>query len=122
MNAAGVRNIWIAKAPRFQAAPVTKFREDSGQEITELAWTADGSALLFTRGGGANGKGEFPNPRSVAAGVKQEVWIAPVAGGERKLGDGHGARPAPGGAIATYVSGGQVRSVGLTRDAKYTVS
>jgi hypothetical protein len=62
LNASGVRNIWVARAPGFTAAPVTKFTQDDGQEITELAWKADASAVFFTRGGAANGRGEFPKP------------------------------------------------------------
>src|SRR5580704_3383803 len=64
LNAAGVRNIWVARAPGWNAAPVTRFSADVGQEIGEIAWKADSSALVFTRGGDANRRGEYPNPES----------------------------------------------------------
>src|SRR5215475_7522021 len=56
----GVRNIWVAKAPDFKGAPWTKFNADDGQELDNIAWWPDGSALFFTRGGGPNGHGEIP--------------------------------------------------------------
>src|SRR6266567_725833 len=114
LDAAGVRNIWVARAPGYQAAPVTKFSADDGQEIAEIAWTPDGSALAFTRGGGANGRGEFPNPRSDPAGVRQEIWMAAVSGEPVKLGDGHSPAISPDGSTIVWVTGGQVWAMGLT--------
>jgi dipeptidyl aminopeptidase/acylaminoacyl peptidase len=118
MNSRGVRNVWVARGPGFAAAPVTRFADDDGQELSDIAWKADGSALFFTRGGGANGRGEFPNPRSLAAGVREEVWMAPIAGEARKVGDGHSPAVAPDGSMVVWVQGGQIWSATLTGDPK----
>src|SRR5213594_3106344 len=72
-NANGARNIWFAAPPEYQGRQVTAYPDDDGQEIGDLAWTPDGKAIVYTRGGGVNGRGEFPNPRSLTTGVKQEI-------------------------------------------------
>ncbi|MDQ1470691.1 MAG: hypothetical protein QOJ99_2171 [Bryobacterales bacterium] len=114
LNANGVRNILVARAPAFAAAPVTKFTADDGQEITELTWKSDGSAVFFTRGGAANGRGEFPNPRSEPAGVREEVWMAPLPGEAHRFADGHSPAAAPDGSTVAWVQGGQIWSASLS--------
>ena len=44
-DAAGVRNIWIARAPDYKAVQFTNFTEDDGHEIPDLVWKPDGSGL-----------------------------------------------------------------------------
>lgn len=85
-NAQGLRNVWAARAPDFQAVSLTKFNADDGQDLDEIAWRHDGTAVVFTRGGDANARGELPNPRSNPAGVQQEIWVASPGGESRKLG------------------------------------
>lgn len=109
MNANGVRNIWVARAPEFKAAPVTKFTMDDGQEIEDLAWTPDQSAIFFTRGGGPNGRGEIPNPLHDPEGARQAIWMAPVSGsGPEEIGNGHSPALSPDGAFAAWVASGQI--------------
>ena len=47
----GVRNIFVADGPDFTPRQVTQFTEDDGQELTQLTFSPDGSALVFVRGG-----------------------------------------------------------------------
>lgn len=112
-NAAGVRNLWIARAPAYNARQITAFTADDGQEISDLAWYPDSSRVLFTRGDGANARGEFPNPRSDPEGRKQEVWRAGDSAEPAKLGEGHSAVVSPDGSTAVWISAGQVWSVTL---------
>ncbi len=110
-NANGLRNIWVAVGPLFQARQLTKYLEDDGQEITELAISADGKRLVYTRGEGHNSSGESPNPRHLVAGVDQIVLTVPFAGGDPKeLGKGHHPAISPDGQKVAFVSGGQVWS------------
>ena len=52
---------------------------------------------------------EYPNPRSVVAGVEQGVWIVPIGGGPpRLLGEGHSPAPSPNGDHVAFVRRGQV--------------
>ena len=112
--AQGVRNVWVARAPGYQGVPWTKFTADDGQEIDEIAWKPDGSALFFTRGGSPNGRGEFPNPTSDPAGARQEIWISTAAGESRKIADGHAPSVAPDGSMVVWINGSQVWSAQLT--------
>ncbi|HEX4600273.1 MAG TPA: prolyl oligopeptidase family serine peptidase [Gemmatimonadales bacterium] len=109
LNARGARNIWVAAPPEYQGKAVTAYPEDDGQEIASLHWTPDARAIVYVRGGGPNGRGEYPNPRSVATGVEQGVWVAALAGGPpRLLGEGHLPAPSPKGDGVAFVRRGQV--------------
>ncbi len=108
-NANGARNIWIATAPEYQGRQLTAYADDDGQEIGDLAWTPDGKAIVYTRGGGPNGRGEIPNPRSLTTAVKQEVWLVTVPGGAvRRLGEGNSPAISPKGDRVAFLQRGQV--------------
>jgi dipeptidyl aminopeptidase/acylaminoacyl peptidase len=77
-NALGVRNVMVAEPPLYRARKITAFNADDGQEIGELAWTPDGSGVVFVRGGGPNGAGEAPNPAENPKGAEQTLWFASV--------------------------------------------
>src|SRR5580692_2823012 len=51
LNQRGARNIWVAEAPAYKGRQLTGYRADDGQEIDQIAWTPDGRALIFVRGG-----------------------------------------------------------------------
>src|SRR5438270_10042214 len=118
-NAQGVRNIWIATGPEYQGRAVTGYQEDDGQEIGELAWTPDARTLVYVRGGPANGRGEYPNPLSLPAGVEQALWIVAATGGApRRLGEGHAPAVSPTGDRVAFLNKGQVWWVPLADSAK----
>ena len=82
----GVRNIWIARGPTLTPRQITHNTADDGQELTGLAFSPDGSRLVWARGGDhdgnwpANGNLE-PNPASDPAEPKVTIWTALTAGG-----------------------------------------
>ena len=90
----GVRNIWIARGPEFRAVRITNYREDDGQEITQLTFSPDGSRLVFVRGGDhdANWPAEgnlAPDPASSTQQPQVALWAASLSGGEPvKIADG----------------------------------
>ncbi|WP_053333961.1 S9 family peptidase [Gemmatimonas phototrophica] len=74
LNARGVRNIWVTDSTQPNARQVTAFTQDDGQDLTSLAFSADGRTLYFVRGGGPNRAGETPNPTSDPAGAEEAIW------------------------------------------------
>ncbi len=112
-NAAGVRNIWVAKAPDYRATQVTTFADDDGQEIDEIVWSADPSRLFFTRGDGPNGRSEIPNPTSDPAGRRQEIWSLAPSRQAVKVADGHSPAVSPDGSTLVWIVSGQVWSMQL---------
>src|SRR5207244_613849 len=107
-NDRGARNVWIAEPPDYKGRRLTSFLADDGQEISDLAFSADGKSIVFVRGGGANRRGETPNPGSSAEGAEQAVFAAPASGGvPRRLGEGHAPAVSPRGVVA-YVLKEQV--------------
>jgi dipeptidyl aminopeptidase/acylaminoacyl peptidase len=109
LNERGARNIWVAEAPDYKGRRVTSYRGDDGEEIDELAWTQDARALVYTRGGEANGAGENPNPRSRPEGTGQSVWLVSLDGKEpREIGEGSSPAVSPQGDRIAFINREQV--------------
>jgi dipeptidyl aminopeptidase/acylaminoacyl peptidase len=83
----GVRNIWVARGPAFTPRQITHNSADDGQELSGLAFSPDGTRLVWARGGDhdanwpANG-GLEPDPAADPTEPKVTIWTALVAGGE----------------------------------------
>ena len=108
LNQEGKRNVWVADGPTFQARRLTSYLEDDGQEISELSFSDDGSALVYVRGGGKNPAGQYPNPTSNPAGAEQAVWTVAWGGGEpKKIDAGHSPKISAKGIVA-YLREGQI--------------
>ncbi len=117
-NTRGVRNVWVATPPDYAGKPVTTYGDDDGQEIAELRWTPDARAIVFVRGGEANGQGEYPNPHSLVGGVEQAVWVVPAVGGApRRLGEGHAPAVSSKGDRVAFLRRGQVWWISLADTA-----
>jgi dipeptidyl aminopeptidase/acylaminoacyl peptidase len=100
----GLRNVYVAEAPAWQARPLTRYTADDGQEIGGLVWTRDGRGVLFVRGGDRSAAGEVPNPTSSPRGALQEVWLASLTGGApRRVGEGTSPTPAPTGERVAFL-------------------
>jgi dipeptidyl aminopeptidase/acylaminoacyl peptidase len=88
-DAQGNRNVWIAEAPAFKGRPLTSYRRDDGQEITEITFSLDGKWLAYVRGGEENSDNEIPNPTSDVSGARREIYIANTRlGGYTKVAEG----------------------------------
>jgi dipeptidyl aminopeptidase/acylaminoacyl peptidase len=77
----GKRNIWVAEGPTFAARKLTAYNEDDGGELSDVQFTEDGNAILYTRGEGKNSSGQYANPTSNPAGAEQAVWMMAWTGG-----------------------------------------
>jgi dipeptidyl aminopeptidase/acylaminoacyl peptidase len=91
-DAEGKRNIWIAEGPAFAGRQVTRSTSDDGQELTDLVFSPNGTAIAYVRGQGKNQAGEVPNPTSDPAGAKQQVLIVDTRTG-RVITIGEGSSP-----------------------------
>jgi dipeptidyl aminopeptidase/acylaminoacyl peptidase len=112
----GRRNIWAAQlGSHASAQQITHYTEDDGQEISGLAWSADGEWLAYTRGGDAEWpERPAPNPALLTSGVKQEMWLVSANGGvPRDIGEGHAAAISPVGDVIAYLLRGQIWTASL---------
>ncbi|HXV61347.1 MAG TPA: prolyl oligopeptidase family serine peptidase [Vicinamibacteria bacterium] len=112
-NDEGRRNVWVASGPDYQARAVTRFEEDDGQEIAELAIGPGGNHVLFVRGGGPNRDGEIPNPQSNPTGAERSLFIVAVDGSEspRKLTEGFGPVFTPDGRTIAFLKDHRIWTV-----------
>jgi dipeptidyl aminopeptidase/acylaminoacyl peptidase len=84
-NAKGVRNVWMADAPNFEARQITHYEGDVGMPIAGLKLTPDGKTVVYARGTEANSAGEIADPTSGTEKRVQQVWAADVDKGEPRL-------------------------------------
>ena len=97
-NERGVRNIYIANGPGFEARRVTSYTDDDGQELTQLAFSRDGKTIVYVRGGdhGSNRGADPPNPAELPVQPRIQIWSVSVNGGAPKLvADGDGPAISP---------------------------
>lgn len=79
-NVRGIRNIWFARATDTAPHQLTHFSADDGQELTQLVFSADGSQLLYVRGGDHDenwpAAGNLaPNPDNSPIEPKITIWL-----------------------------------------------
>jgi dipeptidyl aminopeptidase/acylaminoacyl peptidase len=121
MDERGARNIWVAEAPQYRGRRLTSYIVDDGQEITQLAWSPDGRAIVYVRGGGANRAGEVPNPTSDPAGAEQLVWRVSLGGGAPiRIGTGSSPAVSPKGDVVAFTRRGQIFTASMTTTAEPT--
>ncbi len=119
LNERGARNIWVAEAPDYRGRRLTAFRDDDGQEIEQMQWLRDGSAIVYVRGGDFEMGRENPNPRSSPALIAQSIFIVPLAGGgSKKLADGNSPAVSPSGDRLAFVKDAQVWVAATGADPK----
>ncbi len=118
LNTRGVRNIWVTDSTRAAARMVTAFTEDDGQDLTALAFSADGRTLYFVRGGGPNRAGEIPNPTSDPDGAEQAIWRVRLDGTPaERVTEGSSPTPAPQGQDFAFTRRGAIWMATVTADS-----
>ncbi|MBS0569140.1 MAG: S9 family peptidase [Proteobacteria bacterium] len=121
INARGLRNVWIAQAPDFTPRQVTHFTQDDGQEITQLTFAPDGSALVFVRGGDHDANWPVkvaPNPGANPVEPKVMLWTVDLrAGTSRELVEGDAPAISSDGRLA-FIKDDQVWTASLHATSK----
>ncbi len=110
-NERGVRNIYTASGPAFEAHKVTAYTDDDGQELTQLSFSKDGKTIVYVRGGdhGSNRGETPPNPAELPVQPRIQIWSVPVTGGTPKLvADGDEPAIAPDSERVAFVRNRQV--------------
>lgn len=114
-NKEGVRNIWLAASPDFEAKMITAYELDDGQVISRLVFNADDSKLYFIRGGAPNGRGEIPNPALNTQGADRSIWEIDLSTNAlKKIAEGSGHTLSPDGKTLLFVKSGEVFSYDLS--------
>ena len=123
-NAEGRRNVWVAEPAAdgaYRSRQLTHYSADDGQDLGELAWSADAETVVFTRGGDLETIRSYPNAASSPEGAEQNIWEIPFAGGEpKKLGEGYAATLSPKSRALTYIFKDQIWLTNLDAGAKPT--
>jgi dipeptidyl aminopeptidase/acylaminoacyl peptidase len=109
LNERGARNLWVASAPDYKGRRLTEYREDDGQDVGMIEWTAGAKSILYVRGGNLEQVGSAsPNPLGLAKMPDQSIWIVPFEGGApKRLAEGHSPAVSKDGRVA-FIRGGQI--------------
>jgi len=81
---AGVRNVWAASGPDYAPHQLTDYRNDDGQELTNLSISSDGKFVVYVRGGDHDANwdaegGLQPNPNHSPAQPKVQIWAVALS-------------------------------------------
>jgi dipeptidyl aminopeptidase/acylaminoacyl peptidase len=96
-DAEGRHNLWIAGSlpggANQPAHQLTHNTEDDAQDITQLAWSPDASAIAYTYGAESGADGKPANPAHLQHPTPVEVLIQPLAPGAQPIVVGEGQAP-----------------------------
>jgi dipeptidyl aminopeptidase/acylaminoacyl peptidase len=108
-NDKGERNIFIAKAPNFEAKKLTSYSGDEGLEIGSLRFSRMGRYLAFVRGNAPNSKGEPANPAQLLTSTERSIWMIDMETDSlQKIGAGIAPTFSPDGTKLIYLNRGEV--------------
>ncbi|MEP7064999.1 MAG: prolyl oligopeptidase family serine peptidase [Gemmatimonadota bacterium] len=123
----GVRNVWTASGPFYAAHQLTDYRDDDGQELTNLSISSDGRYVIFVRGGDhdANWEGEGgvqPNPSHSPTQPTVQIWSVAIRDGAGRstpklLADGDQPVVSPRGDRVVFVKDNQLSVVPIDGSA-----
>ncbi len=108
-DAEGRHNLYIG-GKDTPARALTHNTEDDAQDITQLAWSPDGSAIAYTYGAASGADGKPANPAHLQRPTPLTVIVQPIAPGAQAItiGEGHAPLSTRDGSSLLYVRDGQI--------------
>ena len=108
-DAEGRHNLWIG-GPNQPARALTHNLDDDAQDITQLAWSPDTSAIAYTYGAVSGADGKPANPAHLQRPTPVEVILQPLAANAQPiiLGEGYAPLFTRDGHNLLFIRGGQV--------------
>ena len=108
-DAEGRHNLWVS-GPNQVARLLTHNTQDDAQDITQLAWAPDASAIAYTYGAESGANGKPANPAHLQRPTPVEIIVQPLAPGAQPIliGDGHAPLFTPDGHSLLFVREGQI--------------
>lgn len=118
INDQGKRNV-LLKTGNELPRVITNYEQDDGQEISQLAFSPNGTKLIFVRGGSANIRGEHPNPASLADGAEQAIYFKDLSSknSPSKITSGSSPLFSPDGLKILFAKDGQIYETNLDINA-----
>ena len=108
-DAEGRHNLWVS-GPNQVPRPLTHNTEDDAQDIAQLAWAPNASAIAYTYGAESGADGKPANPAHLQRPTPVEIIVQPLAPGAQPIviGEGHAPLFTPDGHSLLFVRDGQV--------------
>jgi dipeptidyl aminopeptidase/acylaminoacyl peptidase len=118
----GRRNLYLSVQGR-PAQRITPYTQDDGQALLMPVIVPGNGAVIYVRNEGANDRGEYPNPLTLADPPKQQVFIVSAGAGEPvQLGDGSSPAVSPQGDRVVWILGGQPYTASITTQGTVTAT
>jgi dipeptidyl aminopeptidase/acylaminoacyl peptidase len=112
----GMRNVYTAAAPSFAAVRLTNFTKDDGTDLTDVEISADGSTIVFVRGGAPNRFGWIANPGHNPDGGDRAIWAVRASGGPAwRVATGAAPELSPDGKWVLFTRDGQIYRARVAR-------
>ncbi len=108
-DAEGRHNLWVG-GKDVPARELTRYTEDDGQDIRQLAWSPDARFIAYTYGAESGADGKPANPAHLQRGTPLTVMVQPVDAGAKAVVVGEGRLPlfSHDGGSLFYVRDGQI--------------
>ncbi|WP_158787034.1 prolyl oligopeptidase family serine peptidase [Granulicella sp. L46] len=108
-DAEGRHNLWVT-GPDQPARQLTHNTQDDAQEIAQLAWAPDASAIAYTYGAESGANGKPANPAHLQRPTPVQIIVQPLAPGAQPIliGEGHAPLFTPDGHSLLFVHEGQI--------------
>jgi dipeptidyl aminopeptidase/acylaminoacyl peptidase len=108
-DAEGRHNLWVS-GPNQVPRELTHNTQDDAQDITQLAWASDASAIAYTYGAESGANGRPANPAHLQRPTPLEVFVQPLTPGAQPIfiGDGHAPLFTPDGRNLLFLHDGQI--------------